>query len=102
MRTRSELVALAAVIGVLSPAAAASRSNASADRSQTIRFALAFHDVQVDLGEKGPSVGDERIFADSLSTRSEGRSAKRRRRLHVHDADTTRGGVPDHIFPPTR
>ena len=33
---------------------------------QTIKFALAFHDVQVDLGKKGPSVGDEQIFADSL------------------------------------
>ena len=34
--------------------------------SQTMKFALAYHDVQFDLGEKGPSVGDERIFADSL------------------------------------
>jgi predicted secreted Zn-dependent protease len=66
MRTRSGLVALAALVSLLPPAAVGSRSNASAGRSQMIRFALAFHDVQVDLGEKGPSVGDERIFADSL------------------------------------
>jgi hypothetical protein len=31
-----------------------------------IKFAVAFHDVQLDLGKKGPSVGDERLFADSL------------------------------------
>ena len=40
--------------------------NASAQPAQTIKFALAFHDVQLDLGMKGPSVGDEPIFADSL------------------------------------
>jgi hypothetical protein len=27
---------------------------------------VAFHDVRVDRGEKGQSVGDERIYADSL------------------------------------
>src|SRR5205823_13344437 len=47
-------------------ATAASFSNASVNSSQTIKFALAYHDVQVDLGKEGPSVGDERIFADSL------------------------------------
>ena len=35
-------------------------------QSQTIKFALAYHDAQVDLGQKGPSLGDERIFADTL------------------------------------
>ena len=75
MRTRSDLVVLAAVVSVLPPAAAASRSNASADRSQTIKLALAFHDVQVDLGKKGPSIGDERIFADSLLDAKGRRSA---------------------------
>jgi Allene oxide cyclase barrel like domain len=65
MRTKWHLVALAAALSVL-PTAAASRSNASANASQTINFALAFHDVQLDLGKKGPSVGDERIVADSL------------------------------------
>lgn len=54
------------MLSVLPTAAAASRSNASANASQTIKFAVAFHDVQVDLGKKGPSVGDERIFADAL------------------------------------
>ena len=66
MRTKWHLVVLAAVLSVLPTAAAASRSNANANASQTIKFALAFHDVQLDLGKKGPSVGDERIFADSL------------------------------------
>jgi predicted secreted Zn-dependent protease len=66
VRTRSELVALAAVVSVLPATAAASRSNGSATPAQAIRFGLVFHDVQVDLGKKGPSVGDERIVADSL------------------------------------
>jgi len=66
MRTKWHLIALAAALGVLPAAAAASRTHASADDSQTIKFAVAFHDVQLDLGKKGPSVGDERIFADSL------------------------------------
>ena len=65
MRAKSELVALVAVMSVLPPAAAA-RANASSNPAKTIKFALAFHDVQIDLGKKGPSVGDERIFADSL------------------------------------
>ena len=54
------------MVGVLPAAAGAARSNASAKPAQTIKFALAFHDVQLDLGMKGPSVGDERIVADSL------------------------------------
>ena len=65
MRTKSELVALVAVVSVLPPAAA-SRATASSNPTQTIKFALAFHDVQVDLGKKGPSVGDTQILADSL------------------------------------
>jgi len=69
MRTKSTLIALApaaAAVSVLAPAAAASRSSTSSNPAQTIKFAVAFHDVQIDLGDKGPSVGDERIFADSL------------------------------------
>ena len=66
MRTKWHLIALAAALSVLPTAAAASRTNASANASQTIKFAVAFHDVQLDLGKKGPSVGDERIVADSL------------------------------------
>ena len=46
--------------------AAASFSNASVSSSQMIKFALTYHDVQVDLGKQGPSLGDERIFADSM------------------------------------
>ena len=66
MRTKWHLIALAAALSVLPTAAAAARTNASANASQTIKFAVAFHDVQLDLGKKGPSVGDERIVADSL------------------------------------
>jgi hypothetical protein len=67
MRRKSELIALAAALTIVLPtAAAASRSSASVSASQTIKFVVAFHDVQLDLGKKGPSVGDERIFADSL------------------------------------
>jgi allene oxide cyclase-like protein len=67
MRTKSKLIALAAALTTVLPtAAAASRSNASISAPQTIKFAIAFHDVQIDLGKKGPSVGDERILADSL------------------------------------
>ena len=34
--------------------------------SKTIKFAVKFHDIQVDLGTKGPSAGDERILSDTL------------------------------------
>ena len=57
---------LISVLAITALAAAASFSNASVSSSQTIKFALAYHDVQVDLGKEGPSLGDERIFADSL------------------------------------
>ena len=67
MKTKSELIALAAALSIVTPAAAAgSRSSASFNAFQTIEFAVAFQDVQLDLGKKGPSIGDERIFADSL------------------------------------
>jgi allene oxide cyclase-like protein len=67
MKTKSELIAAAAALTIALPTAAgASRSSASPSDSQTIKFALAFHDVQVDLGKKGPSVGDTQILADSL------------------------------------
>lgn len=69
MRMESVLVVLAAALSVALPAAAVgSRSNARASvgGSQTIKFAVAFHDANLDLGKRGPSVGDERIFADSL------------------------------------
>ena len=66
MRAKSELVALAALVSVLPAAASAARSNPSVNPAQTIKFALAFHDVQLDLGKRGPSIGDERIVADSL------------------------------------
>jgi hypothetical protein len=51
LRTRSEPIALAAaLVTVLPAAAAASRSSASVSASQTIKFVVAFHDVEVDLG----------------------------------------------------
>jgi hypothetical protein len=58
------IVLATALVLALPAVAAASGSSAGAPR--TLRFALAFHDVQVDLGQKGPSVGDERIFSDSM------------------------------------
>jgi len=62
-----KLIALTAALGIVLPAAAdASQSSTRRGASQTIKFAVAFHDVELDLGKKGPSVGDERIFADSL------------------------------------
>ena len=57
---------LISVLALTALAAAASFSNASVSSSQTIKFALAYHDVQVDLGQEGPSLGDERIFADTM------------------------------------
>jgi hypothetical protein len=67
MRTKSQLIALAAALSIITPTAAtAARPSASFDAFQTLKFAIAFHDVQLDLGKKGPSVGDERILDDSL------------------------------------
>ena len=57
---------LISALALAAVATAASLSSASASRSQPIKFALAYHDTQVDLGQNGPSLGDERIFADSL------------------------------------
>jgi hypothetical protein len=59
------LVVLAAALGIAASTAAAAASRSSAGL-QTIKFAVAFHDVQLDLGKQGPTIGDERIFADSL------------------------------------
>jgi hypothetical protein len=61
-----ELLALAVAVCLLPTAAAASRSNPHPNAPQRIKLGVAFHDVQLDLGQKGPSVGDERIFSDSL------------------------------------
>ena len=57
---------LISALALAALATVASLSSASVTRSQTIKFALAYHDAQVDLGQKGPSLGDERIFADTL------------------------------------
>src|SRR5437870_11949319 len=57
---------LVSALALAALAAATSLSSASVSAPKTIKFALAYHDVQVDLGKKGPSLGDERIFADSL------------------------------------
>ena len=66
-RPARALLAPVVFLGLVLPtAAAASRSSTSAAASQTIKFALAFHDVEVDLGKRGPSLGDERIVSDSL------------------------------------
>ena len=61
------MIAVAAALAiVLLGVAAASRSSTSVTASRTITFDVAFHDTEVDLGETGPSLGDERIFADDL------------------------------------
>ena len=65
MTRKSELIALAAALSIVAPTAAAAGSRSS-ESLQTIKFAVAFHDVQLDLGKPGPSIGDERTFADSL------------------------------------
>src|SRR5689334_17173699 len=66
MRTKWHLVALAVALSVFPTAAGALLSSASANASQTIHLVLAFHQVQLDLGKKGPSVGDELVASDSL------------------------------------
>jgi predicted secreted Zn-dependent protease len=67
MRTRLGLMALVAALAAGLPVnAAAAGSSATMSGSRTLKFAIAFHDVELDLGKKGPSVGDERIVADSL------------------------------------
>jgi hypothetical protein len=64
MRRKPELIVLAAALSIVAPTAAA--ASHLSESLQTIKFAVAFHDVQLDLGKPGPSIGDERIFADSL------------------------------------
>jgi hypothetical protein len=67
MRIGLALTTLAAACAVAMPTAAtATRSTASGETARTIKLGLAFHDQMLDLGAKGPSVGDERILADSL------------------------------------
>jgi hypothetical protein len=67
MEKKSALIALAVALTIVLPTdAAASRSSAHVSASQTIKFTLAFHDVQLDLGKHGPSVGDEQLLTDSL------------------------------------
>jgi hypothetical protein len=57
---------VAALTAVLPVTVAAVGSSTAVSDSRTIKFAIAFHDVALDLGKKGPSVGDERILADTL------------------------------------
>ena len=57
---------LISVIALAGLAAAASVASARVSAPPTIKFNLAFHDVQIDLGKRGPSLGDERLFADSV------------------------------------
>jgi hypothetical protein len=57
---------VAALTAVLPVTAATAGSSTAMSDSRTIKFAIAFHDVALDLGKKGPSVGDERILADTL------------------------------------
>ena len=57
---------LAALAFVLSATATAASSSAAMSSARTMKFKIAFHDVMLDLGKKGPSVGDERILADTL------------------------------------
>ena len=67
MRKTTKLIAAAAAVAIGVPGlATASRSSASGETLRTMKFALAFHDVEIDLGARGPSLGDERIFADSV------------------------------------
>ena len=57
---------LAALAFVLSATATAASSSVAMSSARTMKFKIAFHDVMLDLGKKGPSVGDERILADTL------------------------------------
>jgi hypothetical protein len=57
---------VAALTAVLPVTAATAGSSTAMSDSRTIKFAIAFHDVALDLGKKGPSVGDERILGDTL------------------------------------
>jgi hypothetical protein len=67
MRTRLGVVVLvAALTTVVSVTATAAGSRAGMSGARTIKFKIAFHDVDLDLGKKGPSVGDERLLADTL------------------------------------
>ena len=68
MEKKSALIALAVALTIVLPTdAAASRSSAHVSASQTIKLTFAaFHDVQLDLGKHGPSVGDEQLLTDSL------------------------------------
>jgi allene oxide cyclase-like protein len=59
-------IPLIGAVALAAFAATTSLSSASVDESSTITFALAYHDVQVDLGNEGPSLGDQRLFADSM------------------------------------
>jgi hypothetical protein len=57
---------LISAVAVAALAAAASLSSAGVKAPQTLKLAVAFHDVQVDLGKSGPSLGDQRVFSDSM------------------------------------
>jgi hypothetical protein len=66
MGRKSELIALAVALTIVLPTGAAASRSERVGAAQTIKFALAFHDVQLDLGKQGPSVGDVQLLADSL------------------------------------
>jgi hypothetical protein len=60
---RLTLICIFALAGL---ATAASVASARVSAPPTIKFNLAFHDVGIDVGKKGPSLGDERVVSDSV------------------------------------
>jgi hypothetical protein len=57
---------LISVFALAGLAMAATVASARTSAPPTMKFNLAFHDVGIDIGKKGPSLGDERVVSDSV------------------------------------
>jgi Allene oxide cyclase barrel like domain len=61
-------VIIAAALAALAAARVSLAGGSPADPARTLHYGVTFvNDSQIDLGARGPSVGDERTFYDTLS-----------------------------------
>jgi hypothetical protein len=68
---RWSIVAISGALAALGPSHVSFATGAHSAQAKTLRYNVTFvRDSQIDLGARGPSVGDERTFYDLLFDRS--------------------------------
>jgi hypothetical protein len=71
MSTSTSRAVFAAAIAAFAAAGVSPATGSSSGQTKTLRYDITFvRDSQIDLGARGPSVGDERTFYDVLLDKS--------------------------------